>query len=155
VGSGCAQNEAGGDLSMKLPATMAALIVAACLAGTAAAQMPPPFGGMPVPEPGKSPQCTRDYVKSVEAQIAAMEKLRSSGPDFVGQICNLIESGSAIVGGELSDETRQKLKGVLGVDIDLRFIKTQCRVSQGNLDREVMSQLGYLKSERMRCDGSI
>ena len=84
-----------------------------------------------------------------------MEKLRSSGPEFVGQICSLIESGSAIVGGELSDETRQKLKGVLGVDIDLRFIKTQCRVSQGNLDREVMSQLGYLKAELMRCDGTI
>jgi hypothetical protein len=155
VGSGCVQIEAGGDLSMKLLATMAALTVAACLAGTATAQMPLPFGGTPVPEPGKSPQCTKDYVKSVEAQIAAMEKLRASGPDFVGQICNLIESGSAIVGGELSDETRQKLKGVLGVDIDLRFIKTQCRVSQGNLDREVTSQLGYLKSERMRCDGSI
>ena len=61
----------------------------------------------------------------------------------------------AMVGGELSDDMRQKIKGLLGVDIDLRFIKTQCRVSQGNLDREVMSQLGYLKSELMRCDGSI
>jgi hypothetical protein len=140
---------------MKLLATMAALTVAACLAGTAAAQMPSPFGATPSPEPGKSPQCTKNYVKSVETQITAMEKLRSSGPELVGQICSLIESGSAIVGGELSDETRQKLKGVLGIDIDLRFIKTQCRVSQGNLDREVMSQLGYLKAELMRCDGTI
>jgi len=37
----------------------------------------------------------------------------------------------------------------------LRFIKTQCRVSQGNLDREVMSQIGYLKSELMRCTTTI
>lgn len=140
---------------MKLLTTMAALTVAICLAGTAAAQMPSPFGGTPSPEFGKSPQCTRDYVSSVEAQIAGMEKLLSSGPELVGRICSLIESGSAIVGGELSDETRQKLKGVLGIDIDLRFIKTQCRVSQGNLDREVMSQLGYLKAELMRCDGTI
>jgi hypothetical protein len=140
---------------MKLLTTTAALTVAFCLAGTAAAQMPYPFGPTPSPEPGKSPQCTRDYVKSVETQIAAMEKLRSSGPELVGQICALIESGSAIIGGEFSDETRQKLKGVLGVDIDLRFIKTQCRVSQGNLDREVTSQLGYLKAELMRCDGTI
>jgi hypothetical protein len=140
---------------MKRVMTMAAVTVAVCLAGTAAAQMPSPFGGTPTPEPGKNPQCTKDYVKSVETQITAMEKLRSSGPEFVGQICNLIESGSAMVGGELSDETRQKLKGVLGIDIDLRFIKTQCRVSQGNLDREVMSQLGYLKAELMRCDGTI
>ncbi len=140
---------------MKILTTMATLTLVAGLAGSAAAQMPLPFGGTPMPEPGKTPKCTKDYVKAVETQIAAMEKLRSSGPEFVGQICTLIESGSAIVGGELSDDTRQKLKGVLGVDIDLRFIKTQCRVSQGNLDREVMSQIGYLKSERMRCDGTI
>ena len=56
---------------------------------------------------------------------------------------------------ELPDNVRQQLKGLLGVDIDLRFIKTQCRVSQGNLDREVMSQIGYLKAELMRCGDTI
>ena len=134
---------------------MAMLIVVAGLAGSAAAQMPFPFGGPPSPEPGKVQKCTKDYVKSVETQIAAMEKLRASGPEFVGQVCTLIESGSAIVGGELSDDMRRKIKGLLGVDIDLRFIKTQCRVSQGNLDREVMSQIGFLKSELSRCNDSI
>jgi hypothetical protein len=127
VGSRCVQIEAGGDLSMKLLATMAALTVAACLTGTATAQMPLPFGGTPVPEPGKSPQCTKDYVKSVEAQIAAMEKLRSSGPDFVGQICNLIRSGRCRRRRALDETSTQS---VLGVDIDLRFIKTQCRVAR-------------------------
>ena len=140
---------------MKFWTMVATLTVVAGLADSAAAQMPLPFGGTPAPEPGKAPTCTKDYVKSVETQIAAMEKLRTSGPEFVGQICTLIESGSAIVGGELSDETRQKLKGVLGIDVDLRFIKAQCRLSQGNLDREVMSQIGFLKSEKIRCDGSI
>lgn len=140
---------------MKVLPTMAMLIVAAGLAGSAAAQMPFPFGGPQQPEPGKVQKCTKDYVASVETQIAAMEKLRTSGPQFVGQICTLIESGSAIVGGELSDETRQRLKGLLGVDIDLRFIRTQCRVSQGNLDREVMTHLGYLKAELARCNDPI
>ena len=139
---------------MKFLATMAMLTIIAGLAGPASAQMPLPFGG-PQPDPGKMPQCTKDYVKSVEAQIEGMEKLRASGPEFVGQICTLIESGSALVGGELSDATRQKLKGLLGFDIDLRFIKTQCRVSQGNLDREVMSQIGFLKAELIRCNGTI
>ena len=46
-------------------------------------------------------------------------------------------------------------QGLLGFDIDLRFIKTQCRVSQGNLDREVMSQIGFLKSELVRCGDTI
>ena len=65
---------------MKFLTTMAALTVVAGLAGSAAAQMPFPFGGTPMPEPGKSPKCTKDYVKSVETQVAAMEKLRASAP---------------------------------------------------------------------------
>jgi hypothetical protein len=140
---------------MKLLPTIAALAVAAGLAGSAAAQMPFPFGGPQMPEPGKAPKCTKEYVNSVEAQVAAMEKLRASGPEFVGQVCSLIEAGSAIIGGELSDSTRQQLKSMLGFDVDLRFIKTQCRVSQGNLDREVMTHIGFLKSELMRCNDTI
>jgi hypothetical protein len=37
----------------------------------------------------------------------------------------------------------------------MRFIKAQCRLGQGNLDREVMTEIGYLKSELMRCNDSI
>lgn len=133
--------------------SMALLVLVAGLAGPASAQIPYPFGGPP--EPGKLPACTKGYISSVETQITGMEKLRTAGPAFVGQVCSMIEAGSAWVGGELSDETRQKLKGVLGVDIDLRFIKTQCRVGQGNLDREVTTQLGYLKSELIRCNDTI
>ena len=140
---------------MRLLPTMAMLALAAGLSGSASAQMPFPFGGPPSPEPGKIAKCTKDYVKSVEDQIAIMEKLRASGPEFVGQVCTLIESGSAIMGGELPDGVRQQLKGMLGFDIDLRFIKAQCRLSQGNLDREVMNQIGFLKSELVRCNDTI
>src|SRR5436190_16993000 len=138
---------------MKFLPSMAILALVAGLSGAAVAQIPFPFGGPP--DPGKMEKCTKEYVKSVEAQIAGMEKLRASGPEFVGQICTLIESGSAIVGGELPDGVRQQLKGLLGVDIDLRFIKTQCRVGQGNLDREVMSQIGFLRAELVRCNDTI
>ena len=140
---------------MRLVPALATLALAVGLSGSATAQMPFPFGGPSNPEPGKPANCTKEYVKSVEEQIAAMEKFRSAGPEFVGQVCSLIESGSAIVGGELPDGVRQQLKGVLGFDIDLRFIKAQCRLSQGNLDREFMTQIGFLKSELMRCDGTI
>jgi hypothetical protein len=140
---------------MRLLPVLAVFALAAGLSGSARAQLPFPFGGPEAPEPGKFAKCTKDYVKSVEAQIAAMEKLRASGPEFIGQVCTLIESGSALLGGELPDSIREQLKGMLGFDIDLRFIKAQCRVSQGNLDREVMSQIGFLKSELMRCDGTI
>src|SRR5262245_41166295 len=139
---------------MRLLPTLAVLTLAAALSGSAAAQLPLPFGG-PQPEPGKLAKCTKDYLKSVEEQIAALEKLRASGPEMVGQVCTLIESGSALLGGELPDSMRQQLKGMLGFDIDLRFIKAQCRLGQGNLDREVMSQIGWLKSELIRCDGTI
>ena len=139
---------------MRLLPTPAVLTLAAALSGSAAAQLPLPFGG-PQPDPGTFAKCTKDYQKSLEEQIAALEKLRASGPELVGQVCTLIESGSALLGGELPDSMRQQLRGMLGFDIDLRFIKAQCRLSQGNLDREVMSQIGFLKSERIRCEGTI
>lgn len=138
---------------MKVLAAVAMLAMAGGLCGPATAQMPFPFGGPT--EPGKHAQCTKDYIKSVQTQIAAMEKLRVSGPEFVGQICTLIETGSSWVGGELPEGVRKQIKDMLGVDIDLRFIKTQCRVSQGNLDREMMTQLGFLKSELIRCNDTI
>jgi hypothetical protein len=140
---------------MKFLPSMAMLVVVAGLSGPAIAQMPFPFGGPQRPENGARPQCTPAYVKSVEAQVKAMEKLRATGPQLVGQICSLIESGSAWVGGELPDPIRQQIKAMLGVDVDLRFIKAQCRLSQGNLDREVMTDIGYLKSELVRCNDTI
>ena len=135
--------------------SLAVVALTAGLAGAAAAQMPFPFGGPPMPETGKRAACSKDYLKSVEAQLATMEKLRTSGPELVGQVCSLIEAGSAMVGGELPDSMRQQLKGMLGFDVDLRFIKTQCRVGQGNLDREVMTHIGFLKSELARCSDTI
>jgi hypothetical protein len=127
------------------------LLAVALLAGPASAELP--FSQRP--EFGKQRQCTKDYQKSVEAYIAGLEKLRSAGPAFVGQVCTFIESGSDIVGGELSESTRKHIKSLLGIDIDLRFIKAQCRVSQGNLDRELMTELGFLKSELVRCNDTI
>src|SRR5215510_15803915 len=100
---------------MRVLPSMAILAVLIGLSGTAAAQLPFPFGGPPQPELGKAPKCTKEYVKSTEEQIAAMQKLRASGPEFVGQACTVIESGSAIVGGELPDSMRQQLKGLLGL----------------------------------------
>jgi hypothetical protein len=142
-------------MAMKFLPSMAMLVVVAGLCGPAVAQMPFPFGGPQLPQEGKVPQCTPSYVKSVEAQIAVMEKLRATGPELVGQICSLIETGSAWLGGELPDSVRQQLKGMLGVDVDMRFIKAQCRLGQGNLDREVMTGIGYLKSELIRCNDTI
>jgi len=140
---------------MKLLPSMAMLALVAGLSGSAGAQLPLPFGGPQRPENGKVPQCTKAYVKSVEDQITAMEKLRATGPELVGQICTLIETGSTWLGGELPDSVRKQIKGMLGVDVDMRFIKAQCRLGQGNLDREVMTEIGYLKSELTRCNDSI
>lgn len=124
---------------------IAALVV---LAGPARAEFL--FKGPPQ-ELDKRPACSSDYRKTLDLEIAALEKLRGAGPKLVGQVCTLIEGGSNMVGGELSDTTRQRIKGLLGFDVDLRFIKTQCRQNQGNLDRALMTELGYLKSEQQRC----
>jgi hypothetical protein len=140
---------------MKCLPRLAALALVAGLVGPASAQLPFPMPGQPQPDLGKKAQCTKEYVKSIEQQIAGLEKLRTAGPETVGQVCSLIEMGSDWLGGELPEGVRKQLKDVLGVDIDLRFIKTQCRVGQGNLDRELLSQLGFLKSELVRCNDTI
>jgi hypothetical protein len=124
-------------------------------AGSAAAQLPFPLPGEPNPDITKRPRCTQDYLKSVDRQITVLERFRAAGPEVVGQVCSLIELGSDWMGGELPESTRKQLKETLGFDIDLRFIRTQCRVSQGNLDRELMTRLGYLKSELVRCNDTI
>jgi hypothetical protein len=124
------------------------------LAGAAHAQLPP-LPGQPEPDLSRPRQCTRDYVRSVEQQITVLDQLRAAGPEAVGQLCSLIEMGSDWLGGELPDSMRKQLKDALGVDIDLRFIKAQCRLGQGNLDRELISRLGFLKSELVRCNDTI
>jgi hypothetical protein len=130
-----------------------AVALAAILAAPATAQLP--FGTPPLPESGVRRQCNKDYLAALEAQAKAVAKLRSAGPQFVGEICSVIEQGSALFGGELPDGMRRQLKDLLGLDVDLRFIKTQCRIGQGNLDRELTTQLGFLKSEMIRCNDSI
>jgi hypothetical protein len=134
---------------------LAAAAALAFLAGAAQAQLPLPLPGTPPSDLSKRAQCSRDYVRSVEQKIATLEKWRAAGPEAVGQVCSLIESGSAWLGGELPESWRKQLKETLGFDIDLRFIKAQCRLSQGNLDRELMTRLGYLKAELVRCDDRI
>jgi hypothetical protein len=138
---------------VKSLALLASLLLTSTVVGPATAQLP--FGTPPLPESGVRRQCSKDYLKSLEAQVAMLEKMRSTAPEFVGEICKMIESGSALIGGELPDSTRQQLKDWLGFDIDLRFIKAQCRIGQGNLDRELTTQLGFLKSEIIRCNDSI
>ena len=124
---------------------LAALVL---LAGPARADFL--FKGPPQ-ELDKRPTCSSDYRKTLELEIAALEKLRGAGPKLVGQVCTLIEGGSNIVGGELTDSARRRIKGLLGFDVDLRLIKTQCRQNQGDLDRTLMTELGFLKSEQQRC----
>jgi hypothetical protein len=140
---------------MTLLSRVAAVVVLVGLAGSAAAQLPFPLPGQPDTDFSKRPQCTKDYLKSVQQQITVLDTVRSAGPEAVGQICSLIETGSAWFGGELPDSMRKQLKDSFGVDIDLRYIRTQCRVSQGNLDRELVTQLGFLRSELVRCNDTI
>jgi len=134
---------------------VAILVLAAGLGGTARAQLPFPFPGQPEPDLGKRQQCTSAYVRSVERKVAAMQKLRTAGPEAFSQVCTMIEMGSVWLGGELPDDMRRQLRDLLGFDIDLARIGALCRLGQGNLERELMSQLGFLRSELVRCHDTI
>jgi hypothetical protein len=142
-------------VEMKAVHTIPMLMLVISLSSAAGAQLPFPLPNPSEPDLSKKPQCTKEYTRSIETQITGFEKFRTAGPEFVGQICTLIETGSSWLGGELPDTTRHKLKDMLGFDIDLRFIKAQCRLGQGNLDRELMTHLGFLRSELVRCNDTI
>ena len=105
------------------------------------AQLPFPFGASAGPG-GAPPQCTPTTASPSRSRSPDWRSSARPAPSSSGQVCTLIEGGSALVGGELPDSVREQIKAMLGVDVDLRFIKTQCRVGQGNLDRELMTQLG-------------
>src|SRR6185295_4995069 len=100
------------DRAMRSSALPLALVLAAVLASPAPAQLP--FGTPPLPESGVRRQCNKDYVASLEAQAKAVAKMRTAGPEFVGEICSVIEQGSALFGGELPDGMRRQLKDLLG-----------------------------------------
>jgi hypothetical protein len=131
------------------------LLLAATLGGAARAQLPFPLPGEPGTDLSKRPQCTRAYVRSIEQQVEAMRKLRSAGPEAVSQLCSLIELGSGWLGGELPEDLRGRLKERLGFDVDLQRMAAQCRAGQGMLERELISRLGFLRSELVRCNDTI
>ncbi|MDX2202736.1 MAG: hypothetical protein NW223_08295 [Hyphomicrobiaceae bacterium] len=132
---------------------MRTILAAAALVALAGPAHPETVFGGPR-DFSKQPACSKDYVLGLDLQVKALERMRVAGPELVGQVCTLIEQGSDMVGGELSDATRRRVKSMFGFDPDLRFIKTQCRQGQGNFERELMSELGYLKAEQIRCSAN-
>jgi hypothetical protein len=133
---------------------IAALVVLTAGLGTSAhAQLPLPFG--PEPDLSKRPQCTKDYVQSVRRLGEALEKLQTAGPEAIGQVCTMIEMGSTLFGGKLPDALRQELRSLLGHDVDLERLQTQCRAGQDGIARELASGLARLRAELARCDDTI
>ena len=128
------------------------VLLAAGLGAGAHAQQPLPIEP---PDVGARPQCTKEYVRAVGQLAQALEKLRTSGPETIAQICALVELGSAWLGGELPDNVRRELRAMLGFDIELERLKTQCRDGRDALERELGDKLTDLKAELLRCDDSI
>ena len=129
------------------------LALAIGLSAPAHAQLPFPLE--PEPDFSRRPQCSRDYVRSVGTLVTALEKLRTAGPEAVGRLCTLVEMGSAWLGGELPEDVRKELRGLLGIDVDLKRITEQCRSGQGGIERELADKLRQLKAELVRCDDTI
>jgi hypothetical protein len=116
---------------------VAALLLAAAVGGTAHADEPYRVQGEP--DLGLRPPCTAAYVRSLERQAAALQHLRQTGPEAMDRLCSLIELGSAL----------------LGLDADVRRVTRECRIGQGNLERELIGRLGWLRSELVRCNDTI
>jgi hypothetical protein len=130
------------------------LTLAAGLGTATQAQLPYPFTPG---QPGYNgrPQCTKDYVRSVETQAEVLEKLRAAGPEAIDRLCTMIELGSAWLGGKLTEEAREELRKLLGVDVDLETITAQCRAGRDSIGQELTAMLQRLKAELARCDDTI
>jgi hypothetical protein len=124
---------------MKHLLVAAPMLLAATFGGTALAELPFPLPGQPGPDLGRRPPCTDPYRDSLERQLAVLQGLRRTGPEAMHRVCTLIELGSAF----------------LGLDADLARIARQCRIGQGDLERDPVSRLGYLRSELVRCNDTI
>jgi hypothetical protein len=68
-----------------------------------------------------------------------MQSFRRTAPEALERLCTMVELGGA----------------VLGLDADLARMAIQCRIGQGNLERELVSRLGYLRAELVRCNDTI
>lgn len=124
--------------------------LAASLGATAQAQLPSPFE--PQPDFSRPRQCSRDYIRSVENLVTALEKLRSAGPEAIGRMCTLVEMGRAWLGGELPEGLRRELRGV---DVDLNRLAEQCRAGQDGIAQELATKLRQLRADLARCDDTI
>jgi hypothetical protein len=127
--------------------------LAMSLGAAAHAQRPFPFDSEP--DFSRRAQCSRDYVRSVEQLVTALEKLRTSGPETVGRLCTLVEMGSAWLGGELPEDLRKELRSLLGFDVDLKRMTEQCRAGQDGLAHDLAGKIRELRAELVRCDETI
>jgi hypothetical protein len=94
-------------------------------------------------------------VRSVQDRAAALERLRTDGPEAVGRFCGLIEFGSAWLGDKPPEDKRKELRRLLGIDVDLDQLAARCRTGQDEIARELAIMLRQAKAELMRCDDTI
>jgi hypothetical protein len=136
-----------------LYATFLAAAALTAAGSGAGAQPPSPFDQ--APDFMQRPQCTRAYVRSIQDQAAALERLRTDGPEAVGRFCGLIEFGSAWLGNKPPEDKRKELRRLLGIDVDLDQLAARCRTGQDAIARELAIMLRQAKAELMRCDDTI
>jgi hypothetical protein len=131
----------------------AAALTAAGLSTGAGAQLP--FRFDQPPDFRQRPQCSRAYVRAIQDQAAALERLRTDGPEAVGRFCGLIEFGSAWLGNKPPEDKRKELRRLLGIDVDLDRLAARCRTGQDAIASELAIMLRQAKAELMRCDDTI
>lgn len=144
--------------------------VAMLFVSSATAQNLPPLGGPqqnPAPKQAQ-PMCTKEYTASLEEQIKAHESMLNVGSEKIMLICDGIEKLEkgletfAVMIGRDKDSFKNEIEGMIGdiakplgsPKLDFRLVKHACSQASGDIDRSIRTELGRLKSERLRC-GSI
>lgn len=160
----------------------ASLAQQAARPGVELAQLPPPpsvpWRGIPGVQ-----SCSPQYQRLLKIQIDGLRQLQRLSRGEGEKLCATVEGADQLgidkfvdpkglqkfltpeqrelmdaFGFDLSKVNVAKIMRLLGIDpsqIDLRQLKSQCRQSQGDIDRFATGEIRRLEDEIFRCDDRI
>jgi hypothetical protein len=123
-------------------------------------------------------QCSPQYQRLLQLQIQMLKRIQKLARSEGERLCVAVEAADQpdrlidpkalsklltqderelldALGIDVSRVNIGKLMRLLGIDLDLRELKHQCRQAQGGLERFASDELGRLASEVLRCEERV
>lgn len=127
--------------------------------GVAFGQGLPGLPGMPAPPNPVEVKvnCSAKNVKEMERQLEQLETLQSKTPETIGLFCAGIELVAKVMDWKddepLPPAINDLAKDILKQDITPRMVKAMCRRAEGEVGRNIRTEIGQLKDKLQTCKG--